>query len=48
MEEFKKDVGAGKITNVHSKILESVQDFNLLKKSEMVAALHQHAQNTSN
>lgn len=48
VEEFKKDVDAGKVTGAHTALLEAANDFNLLKKSEIVAALHQHAQHTNN
>lgn len=44
VEELKKDVDAAKINGVHNSLLENIQDLSLLKKTEIVAALHQHAQ----
>ena len=47
VEELKKDVDAAKMTGVHTSLLENIQDLSLLKKTEIVAALH-HAQHANN
>jgi hypothetical protein len=49
MEELKKDVDAAKITSVHKSLLDNIQDLSLIKKSDLVAALHhQHSKSQLN
>lgn len=40
VEELKKDVNAAKLNGVPASLLENIQDLNLLKKTDLVAALH--------
>ena len=48
VEELKKDVDAAKITSSMHGVLD-IQDLTMLKqKSEIVAAMHQHAHHTNN
>lgn len=45
MEELKKDVDAAKITGVHKTLLDNIQDLSLIKKTDLVAALHHQVKN---
>ena len=48
VEELKKDVDAAKLAVIpHASLLDNIQDLTLLKKPELMAALHHHQQATA-